>query len=1625
VAPVHSQEQSLGGGREFSRKEGGQKQRVSRPYSAPETETEKALVTIWQELLNGQSIGVDDDFFELGGHSLKATRLVSRIHRALNREVDLAAVFSDRTIRCLASRIDQKSSAWEPIPKVAVSRTYPLSHAQRRMWALHQLESDSIAYNSTGFYWVDGSLDVNRFREAVFLIISKHEILRSVFQEVEWDVNMVVRNPDESQVEVVEFEREDSQESTAALQQFAARLIESSFRLDVGPLFVVKIVRGAEERFLVALHMHHIVSDGISLDLFQREVMACYDQALDGPLQQEQSVDSREIRYTDYAAWQEQWITGAAGRACRDFWTNKLKDLPPALPLPTDRSRLPVQTFRGDSIQFRLNEGCWSDIVRLSTGEGGTPFSAFVTLVKLLLFRHTHQPDIVVGTVTSGRDHPDLENVIGLIANTVALRSQVEGVSSFVEILGQVARVCQEAFSNQGYPFDLVLDSLGLERDLSRSALFDVMITYQGRESTASPASLSFEEWECDSPLSRFDLTFNALETETGLIVTAVFNVDLFDRRRIEQMGKRFVMLAESVRSAPKESLAQLEFLPADERAWLHEKFFPAKVPFRSNRTLPQLFDEVVSHYPMAPALKADSLLLSYRELANEAEHIANLVLTQEGKGRSGVVGVLMRSRSHAVVAMLGVLKAGCVYLPIDSSYPADRIEHLLQDSNACALITDFEPDAVSAWAVRLGVIFWGKEVPLDVEGHSDSSLSRAEPKATDPAYLIYTSGSTGMPKGVMVSHRGFVNMIFQQIETFDVKPGDRVVLFSSLSFDASLSEMFMSLLAGAVLCCPSRDVILDGVQFLDYLREEKIDVATLPPQFLRALSQPDLSSLKTVITAGEAAFSQDVQFYAKTGRLRYVNAYGPTECSVCATMYVVPKEWSGDHVPIGRPLDNLGIGLIDTDGRLAPVGHPGEICLRGVGLAEGYWNRPDLKAECFPARPELGTGTERVYFTGDIGVWTEEGDLLFVGRADEQLKIRGHRVEPGEIEKALSRYHGVSECCVIGDRSALGGIRLVAFYSGVATPSELGAVLRQQLPAYLVPSRFISMKALPVTSSGKVDRAALVVLEEPMAKPGPLGTTREEEILLKILGDVLGRHAFELTDSFFELGGDSIQAIEVIQHLAREGYQVEVRDLVLNPTVQELALVLRSVARPDGDKPPNRVTASEAIPLTPIQSWFFSVFGAERDHFNHSDMIFSEAHFDEQAVKAAVEEVWKDHDQLRAQFRPGEGVGRSTDSWLQVVPENAAAPIWRCSDLRGEEEWETHLLKQANELQTGLSLQEGPLLGVCLFQCTDGDRLLFVIHHLVIDGVSWRILLDDFLAAYRRIVGEGVKPQCGKGASFADWSMALQNLVSDGHFLGQRNYWEGVLNGEVDTLPLKAASAGRVRSVQAHFSLMLSHEDTALLSERVKRGSLLGDWILAGVGLALCRWSGANRFLVANESHGRHVLKEMPALDVARTVGWFTNVFPVRLEIDSSEPLEVNAVRLTTSRLAVPDFGLGYGVLRYLSQDSEKLVARASPQMSFNYLGRYGNTDLDGLRVGGDLDGEAVSPKARVIYDLEWNAIILNGELRVVLGVAEGALNPADVETIMDGLRETLLTVPKGAKDESGNESSGASKVT
>jgi amino acid adenylation domain-containing protein/non-ribosomal peptide synthase protein (TIGR01720 family) len=996
-------------------------------FVAPQGELEESIARGWSDLFGIARVSVTAGFRELGGDSLRAIRAVMRIWQDLGVEVPLKDFFERSTIRNLAAFVasHQTDRAVRPIPRLPNAPSYPATPGQQRLWRLDRMGIAATAYNLAEAYLLEGPLDVAALEQTFMRLIARHEALRTTFREENGDLRQVVHDHMPWHIERHDLSHRPDAESAA--MRLAEDERKHAFDLANGPLLHVALARmpvaaDGGERHLFLFNIHHIVCDLWSLDVLVRELSQIYDDCRRGNTPE----PALPLQYRDVAAWQQQRHAAGEFADSRSYWIGRFRNPPAPLELPADRPRPPLQTFNGSTERVRFGPELSAALAQLSESRGVTPFVLLTTLLKTLLHRITGQDDITIGTMTAGRDHPAMAPLIGYLASTVVLRDTVQPAIRFTDLLTTVARTVAEAQQHQNYPFDALIGELALERDMSRSPLFDVMIVEQAFEAvdlSLGGIAASVFGRENAWAFSRYDMVFHFQRAGDGLVLDLNYNTDLYDGPRIRRCGEHFRRLAWSAALAPDSEIGDLALLDGAEQAAIAAFEQGPVVARAAAATMVSCFHEAAARFGDRPALAEPGRELSYRSLATITDDLALHLGGSHGIAPGDRVAVLAERSIASVVALLAIIKAGAVYVPIDPTLPTARMVAMARRADCRLVLTD---PAMRIATPDIGI----RMIPIDdlmadARRFSDHKSGVDRCQATEVAYVIFTSGSTGEPRAVMVEHGGFVNMSLGQIAAFGLNETDRVVQFASPSFDASLANIFMALFAGGTVLLPPPSVLQSLPAFLDYLADSGATTVTLPPTYLRALEHAPLAGIRTLISAGEAAPPPEMSHYA--ARIATYNAYGPTEFSVCATTHAVRSDGAdATRVPIGRPLPNTSLHILDARLRPVPIGIDGEIYLGGLGVARGYQNEPDQTAARFIRDPETGA---RLYRTGDRGRWLDDGSVDFLGRRDEQIKVSGHRIELGEIEQALRAVDWLRDAHVMPHRRTDGSTALIGYY--------------------------------------------------------------------------------------------------------------------------------------------------------------------------------------------------------------------------------------------------------------------------------------------------------------------------------------------------------------------------------------------------------------------------------------------------------------------------------------------------------------------------------------------------------------------------------------------------------------------
>jgi amino acid adenylation domain-containing protein/non-ribosomal peptide synthase protein (TIGR01720 family) len=1592
-------------------------------FVAPSTPVEEMLAGVWAEILGLEKVGVNDNFFELGGHSLLATRVISQIRQVFEVEIPLRRLFELPTVSELAKEIQtainaEKKLEVPPIKRIARSQELPLSFAQQRLWFLSEFEPDSPFYNIPAAVRLEGHLNLAALEQSFNEILRRHEVLRTNFRTVEGQAVAVITPTTPQLLSVIDLSELPAAQRETKVRQIAIAEAQRPFNLEADTLLRVKLLRLSEQEYVTLLTMHHIVSDGWSMDVLVREVAVLYQAFCNG---QASPLPELEIQYADFAAWQRQWLEGEVLETQLAYWLKQLDGAPGVLELPTDYPRPAIQSSRGAKYSFCLSPDQSLALKSLSQQQGSTLFMTLLAAFKTLLHRYTGSSDIVIGSPIANRNHSQIEGLIGFFANTLVLRTNLEGNPSFRELLHRVKEVALGAYTHQDTPFELLVEKIQPQRDLSHTPLFQVMFVLQNAQnSEIELPGLTLSTLESDSGTAKFDLTLDMKETAEGLVGTLEYSIDLFEPQTIQRMVGHLQTLLSGIIANPEQKLSQLPLLTAAEQNQLLVGWNQTQADYPQDKCIHQLFEEQVEKTPDAVAVVFENQRLTYRQLNQQANQLAHY-LQKLGVGPEVLVGVCVERSLEIAIALLGILKAGGAYVPLDPNQPQQRLEFMLQDAECNVLLTQQR-------LTETLCTYKGKVIYLDADWELIAQEPETNPtsnvQATNLAYLIYTSGSTGKSKGVMVEHSSLVNAYYAWEKAYQLGTQTSCHLqMANFSFDVFTGDFVRALCSGGTLVLCPRELLLESQQLYKLMRQQQVDCAEFVPVVLRNLveylekSQQKLDFMRLVICGSDSWYGAEYQkFRAVIGeQTRLINSFGVTEATIDSSYF---ENSTGELaaqqlVPIGRPFANSQFYILNANLQPLPIGVIGELYIGGNGLARGYHRRPDLTAQKFITNPFYNPKSKiqnpKLYKTGDLVRYLPDGNIEFLGRIDNQVKIRGFRIELGEIEAVLTQHPSVSETVVVVREDIPGNKRLVAYIvgNGILPTSDVRNFLKDKLPDYMIPSAFVQLDTLPLTPNGKIDRRALPApassnseLEETFVAP----RTPVEIKLAQIWAEVLRVDQVGIDDNFFDLGGDSILTIQIIAKANQVGLQLTPKQLFQHQNIAELA----GVCITNEPTLPEQGLITGTLPLTPIQQWFFEQNYVNPHHDNQAILLEVPQKLDPQLLNQALQQLVIHHDALRLRFEQKES------AWQQFHASADDTVSFSLIDLSEilQNEQQSALEAAANELQASLNLFQGPLVKAALFNLgtQQNSRLLIAIHHLVVDGVSWRILLEDLETAYTQLSqGETIKLPA-KTTSFKTWSQKLREYANSTSAQKELDYWLAIVNKQVASVPIDFPGGANTIASTSVFSVKLNVEETTLLLKEVPSAyrTQINDVLLTALVQAFAKWTGDKSLLIHLEGHGREDIFDNVYL--SRTVGWFTSLFPVLLDIRDSLSIGEALKAVKEQLRAIPNRGISYGILRYNCENTaiKQSLQIAQTAVVFNYLGQFDQTLSESslFKFATESGGATRSLQNNRNELLEINGFVVDGQLQVNWTYSEELHRRSTIAALSDGFVDALRSL-------------------
>ncbi|MCH2195459.1 non-ribosomal peptide synthetase [Kordia sp.] len=1377
----------------------------------------------------------------------------------------------------------------EQIPALEEANNYRLSDAQKRMWIICQLESSSVAYNMPLQMPLDGEYDIDTFKRAIDATIDRHEILRTVFKEDEnGEVRQWILDRETLGFEVNQFELQNESNPEAVAKQLIEDDTYQPFDLSNGPLLRASIFQIAANKYIFYYNMHHIISDGWSLNVLANDVMHYYTSFMSNSTP---TLPELRVHYKDYSAWRASTQENGGDAKDKAYWTEKLGGELTLLDLPRQSQRPKYKTNNGNSLQTYLSADIAAKLNAYNQQAQGSLFIGILSTLNVLLQKYTNKKDIIIGSPIVGRDHPDLQNQIGFYVNSLVLRNQVDTEKTFTNFYNEVRENVFESFKYKSYPFDRLVEDLNVPYDMSRTPIFDISLTLHETIRGLDTNTCLDEITERTGTVSKNDIEFHFQQIEDVILFKINYNSDLYDSKTLQLFMKHFKQLITNILENPNTPIDELHYLNQEEQQQLIYDFNAITLDYDRNATLLTEFDKQVESKPDVPALVFNNTTLTYKELDALSNKLARCLIKEYEVKKGDFVGIHLDRSEMVLVSMMAILKAGAAYVPIDPAYPEDRKEYMTTDSNISLLISStnymFDLDFFE------GIVF-----SIDVEFEADEFSAAAldiNVQPTDGAYIIYTSGSTGKPKGVLVPHKGIVNTALACINTMYYGECKKSLQFASFSFDASAFETFNALLAGSSLYIADERERKTPEFLTAFIEENAIESATLPPSYFKFMDTDRLNSLKVLITAGEPPVLEQVKKFLANGGI-FFNAYGPTETSVCSSAFKMTSESNTDtNIPIGFPIPNAQMYVLDENNNLVAPGIIGEICIGGLGLADGYLNREQLTAEKFINNP-FRTG-ERLYKTGDLGILLPNGTIEFQGRKDDQVKIRGHRIELGEISARLEAKEDIEEVVLLVNEEE--DEKLLAAYivaSKTQKITELRQYLLQTLPEYMVPNHFIQVGAIPLTVNGKVDKKTLLRL-------GSNKVTDEKEYVAprndiekrisEIWAKSLNVEKVSVEDDFFLLGGQSLKATALISTYERE-FQVRIslKQLFENTTLEAHSKLIEDGRKETFTNIPT-VSEAESYAISDAQRrlWVLSRFDGASVAYNipfSMRLNIEDVASFRKAIFTAIER----HEMLRTIFK--KDASGEVRQW--VVPTNELNFTIQEEDFRSQdnsaEAVQNYITQDAYK---PFDLENGPLLRASLLQVAEAEYVFYCnMHHIISDGWSMDVLMKDVNTYYETLRNGEEVTQEALSIQYKDYAAWHLDQIEGEAYAKERKYWANKLRGTIPAINLP--SQRQRPQIKTYNGRTLKTNINAETTEAIRdfiaeNGGSLFTFALAGFNAMIHRYTGEKDITIGTPVAGRN------HADLQNQIGFYVNTLALRNSVTSEEDFETfyNRVKVDT----------------------------------------------------------------------------------------------------------------------------------
>lgn len=1506
----------------------------------PQNKTEQILLDVWGKLFNRSGLSVTDKFFEIGGNSLRAAEFAMIVLKKFEVELPLASMYDHQSIRAIAGILSSlKRAEYLAIPKVAAGGNHPVSSLQRRLFYFQEAHSSSTAYNVPVAFVTALDIEVERLRNCIERLIEKYDSLRTSFFQESQEVFMHIHDHSRFELKVIEADF-----SNPGLLYS----LVTPFDLKEPRLFRICLVRNGFGQTLLFFDFHHIIIDGVSISFFLEELTNSYLG---------KNLNELFAKYVDFVHWSEKNWSSDEFQASKKYWLNELAGELPRLEMPTDRSRPKQFDYKGDKAEFTLSKLKTEKLRVLSKKYEGSMHSLIFSTYILLLHKYTGQSELVIGMPVTIRNHPDVSRSIGMFVNNLAIRVHINPEESFQELLGSLMVKINTALSHN-YPFDLLVNDLNVKKDMSRNPLFDTMFLYQNMGlPSSSIESLQLKQRSVNTRTSKFDISLEVFDNGLDpLGYSFEYATSLFNGNTIQRLAAHFDSLLDRILINPESKIADISVLSVDE--YKHHIFdFNDTCKSYWGQSILDLIAAQADSSPNAPAIICDEMKINFAELAHKSGAVA-LALIANGLKKGDIVAFYVNRSPELIVGILGIMKAGGVYLPIDTDLPEKRVEYLLSHSKCRWVLTKelFKLKLSASISPDVNILLIDQ---LAFTREQQEIKHLVDP--SDLAYLLYTSGTTGKPKAVKVPHKALHNYISWAAERYVGQGKGSFPLFTSISFDLTITSIFTPLSTGYPIVVYSENENDEEHLVMKVLKDNRVDIVKLTPSHLRLLKGLNLSEIRPrkMILGGElfeTILAKEV--YKKfEGRMTIFNEYGPTEATVGCMIHTYEPEDESISVPIGVPAANTQIYLLDKHLHPVPIGVEGEIYIAGSGLAFGYLFDEALSAEKFIPNP-FAEG-KLMYKTGDLARRRRDYSLEYLDRIDGQVKINGYRIEPNEINYHILQCPGIKDAIVLAKelnhRKSLVAYLIASKDAQTIKEVELKAYLAERLPFYMIPARMVCVEVFPITGNGKIDHRALRAIEiEKEHVSVQLPQSNIEKIIAKVWEDLLGARSIALDDNFFEMGGDSIKAVQIVSRLHERGISVQAKDILTYHTIEQLMTNGKfSFSKQSIDQ--GVVSGTKA--MTPIESWFFEQQFADTSYYNQSVLLNINQQLDLRLLQRAFEVLIGRHDGLRLNY--------DEKNRVLFFNEQHLNKVFTIPEILLEEEFTNQLIA----IKSGFNISESLLVKAAVFTEHNRQKYLFITaHHLVTDGLSWRILLHDLSLAYDALRTGSELASTIKTESLVEWQYQISKWQPRDED-ASKQYWERAEQAAIE-LPCDFQPGNWYVSGLKQHMVILEESYTEFLIKEAHKAYRTDVFTLLNVALVwtLNEWTGDRVFVIEHENHGRH----LPDCDVSRTLGWFTAMYPVRLELVAGNMKDqVKAIKEQIR--SVPDHGISYRT-HWLKPNQKQPSERS--EIRFNYLGEFSLELDDYWSFSRVPTGPESSSENHMTSKLELNVMVTNGQL-------------------------------------------------